>query len=88
MQSPAYHWPFLASFDDEQLNAIRTQWIIKSNWEFVFYHKSGRLISPAAGHVLIQASTVQDALNQLSATTIWDPARPVAPAPSRLDKNK
>lgn len=78
----------LASFDDEQLNAIRTQWIIKSNWEFVFYHKSGRLISPAAGHVLIQASTVQDALNQLSATTIWDPARPVAPAPSRLDKNK
>ncbi|GKT03142.1 ATP-grasp domain-containing protein [Furfurilactobacillus sp. WILCCON 0119] len=77
----------LASFDDDQLEAIRTQWIIKSNWEFVFYHRSGRKISPAAGHVLIQAPTVQDGLNQLSATTIWDPRRPVQPTPSRSERN-
>lgn len=78
----------LASFDDDQLEAIRTQWLLKATWEFVFYHKSGRQISPAAGHVLIQAPTVQDALNQLSATTIWDPARPVPPTPSRIERNQ
>lgn len=80
-----YMTAVLASFDDDQLEAIRTQWILKSNWEFVFYHRSGRQISPTAGHVLIQAPTIQDGLNQLAATTIWDPRRPLPVTPSRLN---
>ncbi|AVK62198.1 phosphoribosylaminoimidazole carboxylase [Lactobacillus sp. CBA3605] len=60
-------------FTSAQLNGIRTQWQIKPNWFFNFYHRTKLQAEKAvlAGHVLIEADSVKDALDQVDDTGIW-----------------
>lgn len=60
-------------FTPAQESGIRTQWQIKTNWFFNFYHHT-RLQAdhvPVAGHVLVEAASVKEALDQIDDTNIW-----------------
>ncbi|CAM3121154.1 5-(carboxyamino)imidazole ribonucleotide synthase [Lactiplantibacillus plajomi] len=61
-------------FTPAQESGIRTQWQIKTNWFFNFYHRTRLQANkaPVAGHVLVEAPTVKEALDQIDDTNIWN----------------
>lgn len=63
-------------FTTAQTNLMRTQWQIKPNWFFNFYHRTQLQAEKAvmAGHVLVEATSVKDALEQIDDTNIWHQA--------------
>lgn len=66
-------------FTTAQVAGIRTQWQIKPNWFFNFYHRTKLQSERAvvAGHVLVEADTVKEALDQIDDTGIWRIDTPV-----------
>ena len=62
-----------AYFTPAQESGIRTQWQIKTNWFFNFYHRTLLQAdrAPVAGHVLVEAPSVKEALEQIEDTSIW-----------------
>lgn len=60
-------------FTPAQESGIRTQWQIKTNWFFNFYHRTLLQAdkAPMAGHVLVEAASVKEALDQIDDTNIW-----------------
>jgi len=60
-------------FTTAQVHGIRTQWQIKPNWFFNFYHRTTLQAEKTvvAGHVLVEADTVKEALDQIDDTAIW-----------------
>lgn len=63
----------LAAFKKRQLNAIRTQWVIKKNWHFSYYQRYQQTTNDddLVGHVLVQGDDVNKLLEQLDDTEIW-----------------
>jgi 5-(carboxyamino)imidazole ribonucleotide synthase len=66
-------------FTPAQANVIRTQWQIKPNWFFNFYHRTKLQAEKAAiaGHVMVEADSIKEALEQIDDTNIWQ----LQPAP-------
>ncbi len=63
-----------ATFTTAQLSAIRTQWQLKSDWHFTFYHLRKQPDDAAMGHITVQGHTTKLLLDQLDDTGIWSPA--------------
>ncbi|AYM02810.1 ATP-grasp domain-containing protein [Levilactobacillus yiduensis] len=59
------------NFTVSQLTAIRTQWQIKPNWDFTFYHLRKQADDDVMGHVAVQGPAVKTLLDQLDDTAIW-----------------
>ncbi|CAJ1226920.1 5-(carboxyamino)imidazole ribonucleotide synthase [Lactiplantibacillus xiangfangensis] len=61
-------------FTPAQESGIRTQWQLKTNWFFNFYHRTLLQAdkTPVAGHVLVEAPSVKEALEQIDDTNIWN----------------
>lgn len=60
-----------ASFTANQLDAMRTQWQIKDNWHFTFYHLRQQADDEVMGHISVQGSAIKPILDQLDDTAIW-----------------
>ncbi|WP_203640767.1 ATP-grasp domain-containing protein [Levilactobacillus andaensis] len=60
-----------ASFTAGQLNAMRTQWQLKANWHFNFYHLRHQQDNETMGHIAVQGPSVKPILDQLDDTGIW-----------------
>lgn len=64
--SPAVLVPFNAIDDD----TLRTQWLIKDNWHFTFYHNAGHAMQAAKGHFVATGTDLRSLLDQIDATGI------------------
>ncbi len=60
-----------ASFTTVQLSAIRTQWQLKPDWHFTFYHLRKQADDETMGHITVQGNTTKLLLDQLDDTGIW-----------------
>lgn len=60
-----------ANFTTQQLDAMRTQWQIKANWHFTFYHLRKPAEDAIVGHISVQGAEVKTLLDQLDDTAIW-----------------
>ncbi|WP_191988187.1 ATP-grasp domain-containing protein [Levilactobacillus enshiensis] len=60
-----------ASFTAGQLSAMRTQWQLKANWHFNFYHLRHQQDNETMGHIAVQGPSVKPILDQLDDTGIW-----------------
>ncbi|WP_204121035.1 MULTISPECIES: ATP-grasp domain-containing protein [Levilactobacillus] len=67
-----------ANFTASQLTAIRTQWQLKANWHFTFYHLRKPADDDVLGHISVQGTAVKPLLDQLDDTAIW--STPTDPA--------
>lgn len=62
-------WPaVLVPFSDVADEKLRTQWLIKDNWHFTFYHNAGQLLHDVSGHFIATGTDVQSLLDQIDAT--------------------
>lgn len=59
------------AFTKGQQAAMRTQWQIKPNWHFSFYHLRNQDDDAVMGHVSVQGGSVKVILDQLDDTGIW-----------------
>jgi len=73
------------AFTNRQLPAMRTQWQIKPNWHFTFYHLRHQDDDAVMGHVSVQGGSAKAILDQLDDTGIWSPDAPVDDADSTND---
>ncbi|MGX6429899.1 ATP-grasp domain-containing protein [Levilactobacillus yonginensis] len=62
------------AFTAAQLSAVRTQWQLKPNWHFTFYHLRHQEDDDVMGHIAVQGSAVKLILDQLDDTGIWSAA--------------
>lgn len=60
------------TFTVKQLPAMRTQWQIKPNWHFNFYHLRNQQDDEIMGHVTITGAAIKPLLDQLDDTGIWN----------------
>lgn len=68
-----------ATFTASQLSAIRTQWQIKPNWHFTFYHLRKPADDDLVGHIAVQGREIKPLLDQLDDTAIWSAPSEDAP---------
>lgn len=64
--APAILVPF-ENLDNEKL---KTQWLIKDNWHFTFYHNAGYLLHSVRGHFVATGAELQYLIDQVEATEI------------------
>ncbi|MEJ6399619.1 ATP-grasp domain-containing protein [Nicoliella lavandulae] len=62
---------YLRTFTQDQLPAIKKQWALKSDWQFVFYTK-GENRHGAVGHILIPTNSLAKTLEQVNNSDIWN----------------
>lgn len=60
-----------AAFTTAQLPAMRTQWQLKPNWQFTFYHLKHQEADDIMGHISVQGDSIRPILDQLDDTGIW-----------------
>ncbi|WP_252192347.1 ATP-grasp domain-containing protein [Secundilactobacillus kimchicus] len=61
-------------FNESQLGALRTQWVLKANWHFTYYRLPPRNLPTGkrpAGNVILQGPNVAKLIDQLEDTGIW-----------------
>ena len=63
-----------AAFTKAQLPAMRTQWQLKANWHFTFYHLKKQQDDDIMGHIAVQGDSIKPILDQLDDTNIWSDA--------------
>lgn len=62
-------WPaVLVPFEKIDDTKLKTQWLIKDNWHFNFYHNAGQLLHNVSGHFVATGTDVQYLLDQISAS--------------------
>lgn len=62
-------WPaVLVPFKDINNEKLQTQWLIKENWHFNFYHHAGYVLHNVSGHFVATGTDVQSLLDQIDAT--------------------
>lgn len=62
-------WPaVLVPFNDINNEKLQTQWLIKDNWHFNFYHHAGYVLHNVSGHFVATGTDVQSLLDQIDAT--------------------
>lgn len=59
------------AFKVSQQPAMRTQWQIKPNWHFNFYHLRNQRPDDIMGHIAVEGESVKTMLDQLDDTGIW-----------------
>ncbi|MGY5339620.1 ATP-grasp domain-containing protein [Levilactobacillus spicheri] len=64
------------AFTQRQVAAIRTQWQIKPNWHFTFYHNRHADDDTVVGHIAVQGDAIRPLLDQLDDTGIWSDEGP------------
>lgn len=62
----------MVAVKDEDLEPLRTQWVLKDNWFYRFYRypQTKRMVNP--GYLLVLAGTTTEAVQQIEATNIWN----------------
>lgn len=59
--------------EQEDMPALRTQWVLKSNWRYNFFRYPQSLQGHRPlGYLLVMAPTIKDARDQIDSTAIWD----------------
>lgn len=63
----------MVMIETKDLDALRTQWVLKDNWHFNYfrYPESLKPVS-AEGYLLVTAALSKNARQQVEATGIWD----------------
>lgn len=61
----------MVAIKNEDLEPLRTQWVLKDNWFYRFYRypQTKRMVNP--GYLLVLAETTTAAIHQIEATNIW-----------------
>lgn len=62
----------MMTIQKEQMDGIRTQWLLKDNWQFTFYQQTPETRSTTIGHVLIAGSPLDKLQLQVDNTEVWD----------------
>ncbi|KIS03545.1 ATP-grasp domain-containing protein [Paucilactobacillus wasatchensis] len=55
-----------------QMDDIRTQWLLKDNWQFTFYQAALGAHDTAVGHVLVTGNELDKLQLQIDNTEVWD----------------
>jgi len=75
-----------AAFTTAQLPAMRTQWQLKANWHFTFYHLKHQEDDDVMGHIAVQGDSIKPILDQLDDTGIWSDEATVTPTSAAPDE--
>lgn len=57
--------------NDDDMNDLRTQWVLKDNWYYNFFRYPETMKPRPAGYVLVTAPTIDAAEDQIESTGIW-----------------
>ncbi|KRM13319.1 ATP-grasp domain-containing protein [Paucilactobacillus suebicus] len=66
----------LMDIKKEQLNEIKTQWLLKDNWQFNFYSETLRKKTDSFGYVLATGDTIEKLQMQIDNTDVWTNKKP------------
>ncbi|PWG00571.1 phosphoribosylaminoimidazole carboxylase [Levilactobacillus bambusae] len=61
----------LVTFKQSQLDAIRTQWLLKDNWHFCFYHLPRPKDDDRIGYIMVETDSVSQTLDKIEDTGLW-----------------
>ena len=62
----------MVMIEQDKREALRTQWLLKTNWHYQFYRYPKSMTTPNWGHVLVTGESSQAIKEQVAATGIWD----------------
>lgn len=62
----------MVMIEQDKREALRTQWLLKTNWHYQFYRYPKSMITLNWGHVLVTGESSQAIKEQVAATGIWD----------------
>ena len=62
----------MVMIEQDKREALRTQWLLKTNWHYQFYRYPKSMTTLNWGHVLVTGESSQDIKEQVAATGIWD----------------
>lgn len=61
----------MVKLQSADLEALRTQWVLKTNWHYHFYRYPKMVQSQTVGYLLVSGSNLSDLQQQIDATGIW-----------------
>ncbi|KRM65292.1 phosphoribosylaminoimidazole carboxylase, ATPase subunit [Ligilactobacillus agilis DSM 20509] len=62
----------MVMIEQDKRKALRTQWLLKTNWHYQFYRYPKSMTTLNWGHVLVTGESSQAIKEQVAATGIWD----------------
>lgn len=62
----------MVMIEQDKREALRTQWLLKTNWHYQFYRYPKSMTTLNWGHVLVTGESSQAIKEQVAATGIWD----------------
>lgn len=62
----------MVMIEQDKREALRTQWLLKTNWHYQFYRYPKSMTTLNLGHVLVTGESSQAIKEQVAATGIWD----------------
>lgn len=62
----------MVMIEQDKREALRTQWLLKTNWHYQFYRYPKSMTTLNWGHVLVTGKSSQAIKEQVAATGIWD----------------
>ncbi len=62
----------MVMIEQDKREALRTQWLLKTNWHYQFYRYPKSMTTFNWGHVLVTGESSQAIKEQVAATGIWD----------------
>ena len=62
----------MVMIEQDKREALRTQWLLKTNWHYQFYRYPKSMPTLNWGHVLVTGESSQAIKEQVAATGIWD----------------
>ena len=62
----------MVMIEQDKREALRTQWLLKTNWHYQFYRYPKSMTTLNWGHVLVMGESSQAIKEQVAATGIWD----------------
>lgn len=61
----------MMNIDEDQLFDLRKQWVLKNNWQFVYYQRTPETKSKMHGHVFVTGDTIDKLQLQVDNTEVW-----------------
>ena len=62
----------MVMIEQDKREALRTQWLLKTNWHYQFYRYPKSMTTLNWGHILVTGESSQAIKEQVAATGIWD----------------
>lgn len=62
----------MVMIEQDKREALRTQWLLKTNWHYQFYRYPKSMTTLNWGHVLVTGESSQAIKEQVASTGIWD----------------